>query len=51
MSASTTMWPAVMLANRRIASANGFVSFPTISTGVMMRNIGIRIDIGRSLFQ
>ena len=26
-SASTTMWPAVMLANNRIASANGFVSF------------------------
>ena len=36
MSASTMTCPAVMFANRRIVSANGFVNFPRISTGVMI---------------
>ncbi len=36
MSARMMTWPAIMFAKRRIVSANGFVNFPTISTGVMM---------------
>ncbi len=31
-----TKWPAVMLANNRSISANGFTSFPISSTGVMI---------------
>ena len=36
VNASTTACPAVMFAYKRIVSANGFVSFPSNSTGVMM---------------
>ena len=38
-SASTTKCPAVMLANSRRHSANGFTSFPMISIGVMISAI------------
>ena len=51
MSASTTMCPAVMFAKRRIASAKGFVIFPIISTGDMIRKRTGRRTTGRSLFQ
>ena len=40
MMASTMMCPAVMLAKSRMASANGLVSFPMISTGVMTSVMG-----------
>ena len=33
-----TMWPAVMLANKRIIKAMGFENMDTISTGIMMMN-------------
>ena len=36
ISARMITWPAIMFAKRRIVSANGFVNFPMISTGVMM---------------
>ena len=32
------MWPAVMLANKRIIKAIGLVNIPTISTGIIMKN-------------
>ena len=31
-----TIWPPVMLANKRMHSANGFVKSPRISIGIMM---------------
>ena len=49
--ASSTMCPAVMLANRRMASANGLVSLPTISTGLITKNMMTRMGNGSSLFQ
>ena len=33
---STIMWPAVILANKRIIKANGFEIIPINSTGTMM---------------
>lgn len=35
ISDSTRMWPAVMLANKRMASAAGLVNIPKISTGII----------------
>ena len=32
---NTKICPAVMFANKRIASANGFVNIPIISTGII----------------
>ncbi len=44
MSASTSTWPAVMLAKSRTASAKGLASFPMISMGVMITSrSGLRI--------
>jgi len=42
---------AIMFANKRIASANGFVNFPRSSTGVMMMVIAIRPHTGMSCGQ
>ena len=33
-----TMWPAVILANKRIIKAIGFENIDTISTGIMIGN-------------
>ena len=49
--ASTTMCPAVMLANKRIVSANGLVNFPSSSTGERIIDIGTRIISGMSCGQ
>ena len=38
--ARSTTCPAIMFANNRIASANGFVSYEMNSIGVMMKVIG-----------